>query len=65
MGPDRGDDKEVRILNRVVKWKEDEITYEEDDKHVKRIMEELGVDVNTKSVDMPVAKNYDNEGGGQ
>lgn len=62
MGPGRDDDKEVRILNRLVKWKADKITYEADDKHAARVMYELGFDDSTKGLDMPVAKNHDEEG---
>ena len=34
LGPEPGDDEEVRILNRVVRWERDRITYEADEKHV-------------------------------
>ena len=37
MGPEAGDDKEIRILNRVVKWESDKLIYEADDKHVTNI----------------------------
>ena len=63
MGPCRDDDKEVRILNRVVKWERDKITYEADDKHVVKIMDELGFDDSTKSLDTPLAKDHDNDDG--
>ena len=59
MGPDAGDDKEVRILNRLIKWEEDKITYVADDKHVTKILEELGFDDKTKGMDMPVTKDHD------
>ena len=63
MGPDAGDGKEIRILNRVVKWESDKLIYEADDKHVTNILFELGFDENTKGLDMPTAKDYDAEGG--
>ena len=63
MGPDAGDDKEIRILNRVVKWESDKLIYEADDKHVTKILFELGFDENIKGLDMPTAKDYDAEGG--
>jgi hypothetical protein len=63
MGPDAEDDKEIRILNRVVKWEHDKLIYEADDKHVKKILFELGFDENTKGNDMPIAKDFDAEGG--
>jgi hypothetical protein len=59
MGPDPGDDKEVRILNRVCRWEKDKITYVADDKHATRIMDELGFDEGTKGVDMPIKKGHD------
>ena len=62
MGPDAGDDKEIRTLNRVVKWESDKLIYEADDKHVTNILFELGFDKNTKGLDMPTAKDYDAEG---
>ena len=63
MGPDAGDDKEIRKMNRVVKWESDKLIYEVDDKHVTNILFELGFDENTKGLDMPTAKDYDAEGG--
>ena len=63
MWPDAGDDKEIRILNRVVKWESDKLIYEADDKHVTNILFELGFDENTTGLDMPTAKDYDVEGG--
>ena len=63
MGPDAGDDKEIRIKNRVVKWESDKLVHEADDKHVTNILFELGFDENTKGLDMPTAKDYDAEGG--
>ena len=61
MGPDGGDDKEVRILNRMIKWEKDRITYTADDKHVVKILEELGFDSDTKGVDMPIKKDHDDD----
>ena len=61
MGPDAGDEKEIRILNRVVKWESDKLIYEADDKHVSNILFELGFDEKTKGLDMPTAKDYDGE----
>ena len=63
MGPDAGDDKEIGILNRVVKWESDKLIYEADDKHVTNILFELGFDENTKGLGMPTPKDYDAAGG--
>ena len=38
MGRDAGDDKEIRLLYRVVKWESDKLIYEADDKHVTNIL---------------------------
>ena len=59
MGPGAADDKEVRILNRLIRWEGGKITYAADDKHVVKIMDELGFDGDTKGIDMAIKKNYD------
>ena len=59
MGHDDQDDKEVRILNRVIRWGRDRIEYEADDKHVTTIMGELGFDGDTKGLDVPIVKEHD------
>ena len=44
LGPDPGDDKEVTILGRVVRWKDDGIYLEADPRHAEAIIEEMGVE---------------------
>ena len=36
LGPEPGDDKEVPILNRIVRWCEDCLPYEADSRHVEK-----------------------------
>jgi hypothetical protein len=56
LGPEAGDDKEVRILNRTLKWGIDEITYEGDDKHAKTVMAAMGLQFDSKGLDQAVSK---------
>ena len=44
LGPDDGQSKEVRILNRTIRWTAQGIQYEPDQRHAKRIIAELGLD---------------------
>ena len=39
LGPDEDEDDEVRILNRVIKWTSEGITYEADQRHAELIIE--------------------------
>ena len=48
LGPDEGDDKEVVILGRTVRWKSWGIEWEADEKHRKLLMEKFGYDEKTK-----------------
>jgi hypothetical protein len=42
LGGEPGDDKEITILNRMIRWKNGVIEYEADLKHAKVICDELG-----------------------
>ncbi len=42
LGPEAGDDKEITILNRTVRWKKNEIEYEADRKDAVKIGEPVG-----------------------
>jgi hypothetical protein len=57
MGPDPQDDKEVVILGRTVRWLEDRNEYEADDKYVKLICEEMGLNETSKGLDGPSEKD--------
>ena len=52
LGPDPSDDKEIRILNRLVSWKEDMITYEADPRHLEILEKQLGLET-ASSVTVP------------
>lgn len=49
LGPDPNDDKETTILNRVVRWIDEEIKYEADPRKDEKIISELGFE-DAKSV---------------
>ena len=44
LGPDPSDDKEVRILNRIVRWTDESIEYEADPRHAEKLVQELGLE---------------------
>ena len=39
LGPDAGEGKELRVLNRVIKWESTGITWEADPRHAEMIVE--------------------------
>ena len=43
LGPGPSDDKEGRVLNRVVRWTPDGVTYEADPRHYEKLVQELGL----------------------
>eukprot|EP00973_Karenia_brevis_P068393 9512646-Karenia_brevis.AAC.1 len=57
LGPEPKDDKEVTILGRIVRWKEEGIEYKAGPKHRKIILEYFGFDNKTK----PCMMNGDKE----
>ena len=44
LGPEPGDDKEVSILNRVVRWCDDCLLYEADPRHVEKLLRDAGLE---------------------
>ena len=44
LGPDEGQVKEVRVLNRVLRWTDKGIEYEADPRHVEIILKQLNID---------------------
>ena len=44
LGPDKGQVKEVRVLNRVLRWTDKGIEYEADPRHVEIILKQLNID---------------------
>ena len=57
LGPGRKDLKTMRVLNRIVEWKEHSICYEADQRHAEIICEELGFKKGTKGVVTPGIKS--------
>ena len=57
LGPNNEDQKEMRILNRIVTWTEEGIEYEGDQRHVEICMNSLGLDGSSKSVSTPIEKD--------
>ena len=55
LGPEPDDDKEVSILNRVVRWCDDCLLYEADPRHVEKLLKEAGLE-KCKSVTTPGVK---------
>ena len=53
LGPEEGDAKAIRILNRVVRWDEEGIVYEADQRHAELIMHDLGIEPDSKTVVTP------------
>ena len=57
LGPEEGDEKSIRILNRIVTWTEEGIQYEGDQRHVEIACEAVGFNDKTKSVVTPAEKS--------
>ena len=58
LGPEKGDDKEIRILHRILTWKSDGIHYEADQRHAEIIIRDLGLDrQTTKQASTPCVKH--------
>lgn len=57
LGPEAGDMKSIRILNRIVEWKEDGIYYEADQRHIDILEQGLGFNARTKQLATPGIKS--------
>ena len=55
LGPSKTDKQEVRVLNRIISWKDNGIHYEADPRHVEIVLKELGLE-NSKEVCSPGTK---------
>ena len=55
LGPDSGEVREVRILNRVLRWEKEGITWEADQRHAELVVEQLGLE-KSKPVSSPGSK---------
>ena len=62
IGPGRKDNKEMRILNRIVTWTEEGLQYEGDQRHVEIAMKEMGLDEESREVIVPIAKEEEDKG---
>ena len=56
MGDEPGDDKDIVILNRTLRWTEEGLEYRADDKHVREILKHFGLDENSKGLSAAVVK---------
>jgi hypothetical protein len=62
LGEGEKDDKSVRILNRVIEWKDDfGLVYEADQRHAEIIIRDLGLDGTSKAVLTPGVKEVSSE----
>ena len=59
LGPESHDDKEVRILNRKVRWEVNQILYQDDEKHVHTIIREMGLQKDSRGLDSPVVMEFE------
>ena len=55
LGDGKGETREIRVLNRIIRWETDGISYEPDPRHAEIIAKEMGVD-GTKGVVSPSIK---------
>ena len=56
IGPDDKDEKEMRILSRIVTWTSEGIDYEGDQRHVEICMDNLGLMAESREVGTPIEK---------
>ena len=64
IGPDADEEKEVRILNRIIRWTSTGLTYEADQRHAELVVKELGLDnANAKDQDLHFCNTHEGEPG--
>ena len=56
IGPDVGDDKSIRILNAIVTWTKEGIEYEADQRHAEIIVQQMGLERDSRKVNTPGVK---------
>jgi hypothetical protein len=56
MGSGPSDDKELTLLNRTIRWHGDSLEYEADPRHAREIIEQLGLQEDSKGVESPSKK---------
>ena len=55
LGPEAGQQKEIRVLNRVIRWEDDGLAYEPDQRHAEIVIKDLGLE-EAKPVSTPGAR---------
>ena len=50
LGPEPGSEKEVKLLNRTMRWEQDGISWEPDRRHIELLLEQLDMDPRTTSI---------------
>jgi hypothetical protein len=63
VGPDPGDLKEIRILNRLLRWTTEGVEYEADDKHVQTVIKGVGLEGDSNGTDVALPVDYEAEEG--
>ena len=58
LGPEPQDMKEIRILNRTLRWTMRGLELEADSTHVQTIISEMGLEAGSKGSDSPLPKEY-------
>ena len=58
LGPEPEDTKEIRILNRTLRWTTRGLELEADGKHVQTVISEMGLETDSKGLDTPLPKEY-------
>ena len=53
LGPGPQDDKEARVLNRVVRWTKEGLEYEADPRQAEKLLRDLRLDAGEKSMSTP------------
>ena len=56
LGPGKQDDKEARVLNRLVRWTNQGLEYEADPRQAEKLLRDLRLDEGTKSLGTPGVK---------
>ncbi len=60
LGPEDGPKQEIRVLNRVLRWTDDGLEYEPDQRHAELIIRDLGMD-GAKPVSTPATAETKDE----
>ena len=56
LGDEADDDKEITILNRIIRWKAEGIEYEADPRHAQAIMDYFGLGADSNGLDVPAVR---------